>query len=137
MCRIGLDRIGIWLLSVIATLALPCLPLCIEWLRTGDMKSDTMTLTAAVLAATFIFSAEHVLNLCVYILLFVVNLLFNTVVGPTSPAGIDAWTGTLLMSVTFFHAIERFWWHVVLDRPFPDRVNFLNAAPRNAETPHE
>jgi hypothetical protein len=115
-------KLGIWGLSLIASLVLPGLPIGIEWLRTSHINSDTLYVTATVLAAAFIFSAEHAMTLCLYILLFLATLLLDTVTGPNSPVGLENYAGTLLGAVAFLHAAERFWWHVVLDRPFPDRM---------------
>lgn len=79
------------------------------------MKDETALLTAAVLSAGFLFSVEHVIYACVYIVLFFGSLLLD-VTGRTS----TVWSGWFLIIVASTHSIERFWWHVVLDRPFPE-----------------
>jgi hypothetical protein len=117
----ALNGIGMWLLSVIATLVLPCLPLFIEWLKDGRIKPETIFVTAAILAATFAFTAEHVILFSAYLLFFLVNLLLDVTTGPSRPVALDHWAGILLAGVAILHAGERFWWHVVLDRSFPER----------------
>jgi hypothetical protein len=114
------NNIGVWLLSILATIVLPALPLGIEWLRLGHFKDDTIAITAAVMAAGFIFTACHTIFLSAYILLFIGSLLLNIDVGPGTPVGIDRWSGTLLLSVALLHASERLWWHIILSRPFPE-----------------
>jgi hypothetical protein len=106
-------------MSVLGTLGLPCLPLVVERLRDGHVKDDSYFLTAAVLAATFIFTADHYVFRCIYILLFLINLLLDIVPGQTA-RDLAHYSGTLLLSVALLHATERFWWHVVWDQPFPD-----------------
>jgi hypothetical protein len=120
VCVAGINRLSVWLFSVLATIAAPCLPLLIELLKNGTIESSSYYLTAAVLAAAYAVSAEHVLFLTLYFALFVINLVFNNVTGPFS-AQLNTWAGTLLLLVALLHATERIWWHVVLDRPFPDR----------------
>ena len=114
----ALTGAGVWLLSIIATLCLPCLPLFIEWIKTSHLKTDTVTLTAAVLAAGLIFTSEHVIYFSLYFMLFLVNLVINTSISPASPPGLDKWDSVLMLSIAILHASERFWWHVVLVRPF-------------------
>jgi hypothetical protein len=120
VCRTASTKGGVWLLSVIATVAAPCIPLLIELLRSGTVKSDSIYITAAVMSAAFAVSAEHALFLSLYIALFVINLIFDMVSGPFTTM-LDAWAGTLLGLIAALHATERVWWHIVLDRPFPDR----------------
>lgn len=121
-------KIGVCLISISATLLLPCLPLMIEWLRDGHMKSDTISITATVLASALIFTTEHPLLFFAYLVLFIANFLLSTVGGPSAAAWLEHYAGTLLIAVCFLHACERFFWHCVLDRPFPDRVRFTKAS---------
>jgi hypothetical protein len=109
-----------WFASVTCVIIMPCLPVIIEWMRSGYDKSDTMTLTAAVLSIGFCVTTESIMLFFVYFLLFLTNILVNTVVGPNSPVILTGWEGYLLLGVIGLHAIERGRWHVVLDRPFPD-----------------
>lgn len=113
---------GVFSFSLFATIFLPCLPLMIEWLRTSHITNSTVTLTATVLCAGFGFSAENYAMRTVYGVLFVVSLLLNVGVGPNSPVGIDRFDGAILLTVAFFHSAERAWWHLYLDKPFPDWV---------------
>ena len=90
-----LDGIGVWFLAIIATLLLPCLPLMVEWVRDGHIEAtDTVCVTAAVLSATFIFTAEHRIYLGLYMILFGVSILVDTV-GASSPTGLYGYAGTL------------------------------------------
>jgi hypothetical protein len=116
------NSVGIFALSLIAMLVLPCLPLAIEWLHSSHIANGTKTVTAAVLSSGFLFSAEHYVYRSVYAVLFLGSLLLTFAVGPESPAGIERWDGTFLLVVALFHCSERLYWHVFLDRPFPDWV---------------
>lgn len=117
--RSAATKLGVWLFSIVATIAAPCLPIFIELLRKGQVASDSIYITAAVMAAAFAVSAEHVLYRVLYIALFVINLVFNNSAGPFS-AQLETWAGTLLTLVALLHVSERIWWHIVLDRPFPE-----------------
>lgn len=112
---------GVWLMAVLATVAAPCLPIFIELLKTGEIKADSFFITTTVMAAAFAVSAEHILARALYMASFVVNLILDVVRGPFS-VSIDAWAGTLLLSVAFLHIAERAYWHLALDRPFPDYI---------------
>ena len=115
----ALNPFGVWLMSVLGTLGLPCLPLLVERLRDSQIKNDSYFLTAAVLAASFIFTADHYVFRAIYILLFLINLLLDIVPGDTTK-DLAHWSGSLLVGVALLHATERFWWHIIWDRPFPD-----------------
>jgi len=108
-------------MAVLATVAAPCLPIFIELLKTGEIKADSFFITTTVMAAAFAVSAEHILPRALYMASFVVNLILDVVRGPFS-VSIDAWAGTLLLSVAFLHIAERAYWHLALDRPFPDYI---------------
>jgi hypothetical protein len=120
VCRLGLDRISVFGFAILAIIAFPCLPVFIEWYRTGEVKADTYYITAAVLAAAFAVTAEHIAFIGLYITSFVINLVLDMVHGPFSDR-VDHWAGILLAAICGIHASERFWWHIFLDRPFPDR----------------
>src|SRR3974390_3339765 len=119
----GATRGGVWIMAVFATVAAPLLPIFLEFLKTGAVRSDSFFITAAVMAAAFAVSAEHILPRALYMASFVVNLILDVVRGPFS-ASIDAWAGTLLLSVALLHIAERAYWHLALDRPFPDYSRF-------------
>jgi hypothetical protein len=114
------SRAGIWLLSVMLTVGAPCLPLLIELLKGGSVSPGNIYITAAVMAAVYASSVEHVMFFVLYLGLFVVNLILDTVSGPYSKA-LEPWAGTLLLLVALLHMTERAWWHAVLNRPFPER----------------
>jgi hypothetical protein len=114
----GTDGFGVWFWSVLATIAAPCLPIFIEFLSTGTVKANSYFITAAVLSAAFAVSTGHTFFRALYGGLFVINLILDTVSGPFS-ASIEHYAGILLLLTAVLHAVERFWWHVVYDRPFP------------------
>jgi predicted Na+-dependent transporter len=119
MAATASTRIGVWLMSILATVAAPCIPIFIEFLKNGTIKSDSIFITATVMSAAFAVSAEHVLWRALYFALFVVNLILDIVSGPFD-AQVASWAGTLLLSVASLHVMERAWWHIALNRPFPE-----------------
>jgi hypothetical protein len=121
VCISGTSRLLEFGAAVVFTIAVPCLPVIIEWYRTGDVRSDTYYLVAAVLAAAFAVSAERRAFFGLYVTSFVINLILDMVHGPFSGV-VDQWAGMLLAGVCVLHVSERAWWHIVLDRPFPDRL---------------
>lgn len=118
------DGFGTCLLSVIFTIMVPCLPIGIEWLRTGNVIPDSFLITAAVLSALYGCSAESNLFRAFYSFMFLVSLVIDAFGGNTASSSVGAtagqYAGTLLAAVALVHASERLWWHVVWDRPFPD-----------------
>jgi hypothetical protein len=119
ICHATINRIGVWAFSVVATILAPCLPVGIELWKTGNIESASYCITTTVLAAAFAVSAGNKLFLSLYIVLFVINLVFYIVTGPFSPQ-LDDWAGRMLLMVAVLHGMQRVWWHIVLDRPFPD-----------------
>jgi hypothetical protein len=114
--------IGTWLMSLAGTLLAPSFPIFIEWLRKGKVADETFLITAVILAATFLFSAEYSVFRFLYIVLLAMAALLDAV-GPTPAAiAVDHYAGTLLLGIALLHSIERLIWHVVLDRPFPDNL---------------
>lgn len=115
------DGIGTWFLSVVLCIIVPCLPVGIEMLRSGHVTPSSYFVTAAVLSATYGCSAEHNFFRGLYTLTFVASLLLDAF-GATAPQGAAAgqFAGLVLAGVVILHAAERFWWHAVWDRPFPD-----------------
>lgn len=116
-----LDGLSTYALSLLATLLLPALPLPIEWLKTDHVEPESYLITVAVLAAGFGFSAEHNSYRAGYGLLFLTGLILD-IVGKSGKVAsqADGYAWVLLLAVAALHGSERFWWHVVLDRPFPD-----------------
>lgn len=111
---------GILAWALFFTVAMPCLPLVIELLAHGSATPHSIFLTAAVMSAAYLVSTEHPLPAVIYIVAFLLSLLFDTVRGPYS-ATIDQWAGSLLLAVALLHSAERISWHIVLNRPFPER----------------
>lgn len=115
-------KLGVWLLSVLALIGAPCLPLIIELLKTGSMRSDSIYITASVMCIGFVFMAENMLIRVVYMSLFALTLIFDIVSGPFSEE-LNSYAGLILIGVCVLHASERFYWHIGLDRPFPERIS--------------
>lgn len=115
-------RVGVWLLSLVALVGAPCLPLLIELLKIGTIGSNSIYITASVMCVGFVFMAENTLIRVVYIVLFSLTLIFNMVSGPYSPE-LNSWSSIILIGVCVLHASERAYWHVALDRPFPERTS--------------
>ncbi len=99
----SLESVGTWMMSLLACVMLPCLPLII-----GALK------------ATFIFSASRQIIKALYILLFMSAVLFETIHSQFSQSILNGYAVTLLVAVALLQAADRFWWHVALTRPFPD-----------------
>jgi hypothetical protein len=91
----------------------------IDWLKSGQIDKQNVVITTSILAATFIFTAEHTLCKAIYMIMFVAALLLDTVSGVFARALMEAYAGTLLAGVALLHSSERMWWHLVLNRPFP------------------
>jgi len=100
----------------------PSIPVLVELFKTGNVEKGTLLITASVLSAAFLFTAEHNFYRMLYFFLTLSTMLLY---GITLEAGvaaiIDKYVALLLVSVLVAHASERLWWHVVLRRPFPDR----------------
>jgi hypothetical protein len=117
----SLNKVGTWLMSILACLLLPCLPIVIGGLRDGKLDRESMIITAAILAATFIFTAGHQILRVVYILLFISALLLDTIRSDFASVVMETYAGSLFLGVACLQAAERFWWHIALDRPFPEK----------------
>lgn len=122
------DGTGVWVMSILATLALPCLPVAVEYIKSAKITDETFTVTSAVMSSAFIFTAESKWTQAVYASIFITSLLLNLGIGPHSPTNLSGWGGYLLISLLILHGTERFWWHVFLDRPFPDWIENSNGA---------
>jgi hypothetical protein len=118
------DGFGTWVLSIVLTIMVPCLPIGIEWLRTSKVAPDSFLITAAVLSALYACSAENNMFRAFYVLTFLVSLMVDAFSSNISSSPVEAaaaeYAGTVLVAVVIAHATERLWWHVVWDRPFPD-----------------
>jgi hypothetical protein len=116
-----IDKISTWIFSIVATIVLPSIPIILDWLKYGEVKRDTFLITSMILSGTFLVISEHNLYRSLYILFLVVSIGFD--ISSLSKAAEDmaaVYAGTLFIAIIVAHATERFWWHVVLDRPFPD-----------------
>lgn len=116
------DGIGTWFLSIVLCILVPCLPVGIEMLRAGHVPAASYFVTAAVLSATYGCSAEHNFYRGLYTLSFIGSLLldaFGVQAGVQNPP-VSEYAGLVLAGVVILHSAERFWWHVIWDRPFPD-----------------
>lgn len=119
--RKGDGPISNWLLSVGFMIIVPCLPIFIEAVRNeGTIKADTYYITGAVLAASYGIASLHHLFRFGYLCLFVGTLSLDF-----QPEGsgklLQGWLPMgLMIAVVFTQAIERFGWHVVQNRRFPD-----------------
>jgi hypothetical protein len=114
-------KFSTWLFSLGCMIAVPCLPLGIEAAKhTGTIKPESYFLTAAVLAATFGLSSESNFFRFGYIMAFLgtISLDFQPEQGEAW-LSVD-WAAKFMFAVAILHAIERFTWHIVLDRRFPD-----------------
>jgi hypothetical protein len=110
-----------WLLSLVFMIGLPSLPLGIEAAQNmGHVEPYSYYLTAAVLAASYGISSDHNSFRCGYVSVFLgtLVLLFQPKAGPTWFA--PGWASNFMIVTATIHASERFKWHVVLNRRFPD-----------------
>ena len=91
----------------------------IEWLRTDAVTPETFYLIGVILSSSFLLSARHAWTRTAYGVLLAANLALDLVKGKGAEHA-SHYAGYLLLSVMILHAVERFWWHVVEDAPFPD-----------------
>lgn len=120
VCRgahVGFNALSLFFLSLTLVLAVPLLPIMIEWVKDGSVTSLTYLITAAVLAAALAIQAEHNFCRAMYFLTFLVTIvLYSLTVGADHAPPVDRFAGILLLSVIVLHSSERFYWHVVLHR---------------------
>jgi hypothetical protein len=115
------DAFWTWLLSLIFMIGVPSLPLGIEAAQNmGTVEPYSYYLTAAVLAASYGISSDHNSFRCGYGAAFLgtIVLLFQPKIGPTWVG--SGWAAKFMLAVATTHAMERFRWHIVLNRKFPD-----------------
>ena len=112
------DRLGMWALSVILVILCPLLPLLIELMTTHAVRSDSYLITTAVLCTAFCVSAGHSLLLAFYLMTFLLTFAWDIVeVASHTEIGIGGSASAVLLVICLTHAAERFWWHVLEDRP--------------------
>ncbi len=130
------SRLGMWIFSLVAIVLLPLFPLFIEGVKNDwEIKTENYLLTAAVLAAGFGFSTEGNLYRAAYMFLFLLSVGYDFRPAPHDVANLPLDSGLLdsakgwlmshialdaLLLVVVLQTIERFTWHVVIDRLFPD-----------------
>jgi hypothetical protein len=136
------DRLSTWLLCIVALVMAPLFPLFVEGTKNSWVVApENVLLTAAVLAVGYGFSSEGTFFRAAYAMTFLlaVGLDFQPTASqialPTATSGpsslwasIAAASGwvkghvalEVLFGVTVLQSIERFNWHVGLDRRFPD-----------------
>jgi hypothetical protein len=139
------SRFGNWAFSLVAMIVIPLFPLFVEAMKNhGKIRDENYLLTGAVLAATFGFTSEGNLFRAAYVLLFLASLGYDfhpesmpaqrsatpwtSAIITTAPGifgnSLDWISGhpaiDLLIMVGGLHVIERFIWHLVQDRRFPD-----------------
>ncbi|WFU49146.1 hypothetical protein [Sinorhizobium terangae] len=127
-------KVSTWLFSIATIVVFPLLPLGIEAKKNAyHIKEENMLLTTAVLSVAFFVTSEGNFCRAAYVLLFLYSICWefgidaaagepmkttieNTYTGwMTANSAFVALTATLMI-----HSIERFNWHVVLNRRFPD-----------------
>jgi hypothetical protein len=123
---------GTWLLAIVFAVLFPCLTVIIDVVqKAGQLTSDVFFVTTAVVAVGYGCSAEHNFYRALYSLTFVLSLVIDGFwpkaapmpgVLPTPSAFTTAACVVLLVATITLHSVERFWWHVIWDRPFPDSL---------------
>ncbi len=127
------NRLGVWFFATVFIVVFPLIPIFVELAQSGEVKPETYLLTAAVLAVGYGFTSQEPFFWAFYGLIFLGSLAYdyNPAAIPPSPAwpeqlaGIEAWIThhlalIFVLLVAILHALERFIWHVVWDKLFPD-----------------
>jgi hypothetical protein len=129
-----------WLFAIVFIIIAPLFPLFVERMKSGEVRPESYLLTTAVLAVGYAFSSQAPFFWAVYGLFFFGSLGYDFNPGavppgvpwprvvPDSVVGVGDWithhpTLGMLMAVSIIQAIERFIWHVILGRQFPDWRN--------------
>ena len=120
------DRLFKWLFSLLLVVGLPSVPIALEYVRTGHVQQDTYFVISIILSGTYLCGAEVYFYKFVYILLLIINGLLDVVPQSSSTGELTHHGGALLIAVALLHGTERFGWHVVQDRPFPDSLRNNN-----------
>jgi hypothetical protein len=130
------DRLMVWLMSLMAIVVVPLLPLFVEFEKhSGVVKDESLYMTAAVLAAGYGFTSEGNGFRAGYTGLFLWSVAANykpeqaervaAAAQATATAIETNWpfdhAAIVAILITIcLHASERFAWHVLGDRRFPD-----------------
>jgi ABC-type dipeptide/oligopeptide/nickel transport system permease component len=102
-------------------------------IKSGEVRTESYLLTAAVLAIGYLFTSESYAFWASYILIFLGSVAYNynpsaALSSPAWPeflSGVEEWIAhhlalSAVILVATLHAIERFNSHVVGDYLFPD-----------------
>jgi hypothetical protein len=117
---IAKEKIFLWLCTIGCVIALPCLPIPLEYMRTGKVSQDTLLIICVIISATYGLTAGSWFYKFFYWSIFAISCIFD-VTPETSPVVNIAHHGwSLLAGLAALQAAERFNWHVFQDRPFPD-----------------
>src|SRR5690349_16197356 len=104
-----LNGLSTWAYSIIGTLCVPSLPIFIAYMKTGNVDKDIILVTAAILAASFFFTAGHNLFRALYFLTFSVAIIMDTLtLSATVVPAVDSYASSLLGAVALLHGSERF-----------------------------
>jgi hypothetical protein len=127
------NRCGVLCFATVFIIIAPLFPVFVEALKSGDVRPETYPLTAAVLAVGYGFASQDPLFWAAYALLFFASLGYDfkpeavlpTLAGDGIVARVIGWimghlSLSLMLAVTMLQFIERFIWHMVSDRQFPD-----------------
>ncbi len=88
---------GVWILSIVCVIFLPCFPLLVEGYKTNwDIRRESVLLTAAVLAAGYLVSSRTNTPRAMYIVVFLVSVAYDFRPAPlTSPSGVGQLISTV------------------------------------------
>lgn len=128
------NKVSTWFFAVVVVIVFPMFPLGVEARKNAfEIKDENLLLTAAVLSVSFFVTSEGNFYRASYVLLFLYSVCWNFGAEPVhsatlAPGSLDTymgWAGThsaliALLATVVLHSIERFNWHVVLNRRFPD-----------------
>jgi hypothetical protein len=123
LAGVAVSRCGKLGLSLLVTLVLPGIPIGIELVNTAAVQPDTFLLTTVILAFTFLASAERDGYRTLYGLLAVLAILFDMGKSQWAKDIAHAYAAKILITVMFLHFTERVEWHIVRNRPFPERLD--------------
>lgn len=111
-----------FILCVMAHMLLPLLPLFMEWLITGEISKNSITITLAIYAMTIGASST---NSLIAIMCIFIGIIFSVLYGVTISANTEALNfDTMLLSklallaIVLPHLAERYNRHVVDLQPF-------------------
>ncbi len=118
-----IDLIGVFLTSLVFVLVIPALPIILEYFKNkGHILKSDIYIVSIILASSFGISAEKSYSRVIYIGLILTSFVefYVTPSGITAPRieWHDFWA---FIGICLLQMSERFWWHVVDEKPFPDK----------------